>query len=304
MITGELVMKIQRPLLQILALISTLGTAFAQPSGSFSTVTLTGSNQIVFYTENNATWQGKNNAGGYEWFLCPRYTDNATYMNYGSAGLYLRNNAGVSTMHFTNNNMVGIGKNNPSEKLDIAGGNMVLDNARYIMGRSFDGVAKRSMIGMTNSNKLDVGQSIFVTATGQVGLGTSTMGTSLVTVGGSMETTAQIKAGSLKATGLVEAGSIKSTGVVEAGSLKIKDWTMEVPDYVFENDYRLGTLAETEEFVKANKHLPGIPSAKEMKKDGMDMAEMNLRLLKKVEELTLHMIEQDKKIRGLEARVR
>jgi hypothetical protein len=59
-----------------------------------------------------------------------------------------------------------------------------------------------------------------------------------------------------------------------------------VPDYVFENHYKLKTLPEVEEFIKENKHLPEIPSAKEIEKNGLMLAEMNMSLLKKMEEMT------------------
>jgi len=66
-------------------------------------------------------------------------------------------------------------------------------------------------------------------------------------------------------------------------------------DYVFEDDYKLKTLEEMEAFVKKNKHLPEIPSAAEVKNNGIDLGEMNVRLLQKIEELTLHLIEKEKK---------
>jgi hypothetical protein len=76
-----------------------------------------------------------------------------------------------------------------------------------------------------------------------------------------------------------------------------------VPDYVFEPDYDLPALDEIEAYVKEHKHLPEIPSAKEIEKEGLDLAEMNLLLLKKVEELTLIIIEQNKRILSLETKV-
>ncbi|WP_394773470.1 hypothetical protein [Flavobacterium sp.] len=72
-----------------------------------------------------------------------------------------------------------------------------------------------------------------------------------------------------------------------------------VPDYVFANDYKLKSLQEVEEYIKQNSHLPEIPSAKEIEKNGLMLAEMNLNLLKKIEELTLHAIEQQKNITEL-----
>ncbi len=81
------------------------------------------------------------------------------------------------------------------------------------------------------------------------------------------------------------------------------------PDYVFENyfegnsklspTYELLTLDEVEEFIEKNHHLPGVPSAIELKKEGMSLKKMNLILLEKVEELTLYLIEQQKEIEAL-----
>jgi hypothetical protein len=72
------------------------------------------------------------------------------------------------------------------------------------------------------------------------------------------------------------------------------------PDYVFEEGYQLTKLDELESFLKENKHLPEIPSGKEMETNGLSLSEMNLLLLKKVEELTLYLLQQDKRIRELE----
>ena len=66
------------------------------------------------------------------------------------------------------------------------------------------------------------------------------------------------------------------------------------PDYVFEEDYDLSTLEEVEAYIKDNKHLPEVPSAKEMEENGIELAQMNMLLLKKIEELTLHVIELKK----------
>lgn len=74
------------------------------------------------------------------------------------------------------------------------------------------------------------------------------------------------------------------------------------PDYVFEEDYDLKSLDEVETFVKANKHLPNIPSAKEIDAKGtIDLQEMTYKLLEKVEELTLYSIQLKKEIEVLKA---
>jgi len=83
-------------------------------------------------------------------------------------------------------------------------------------------------------------------------------------------------------------------GGILAEEVKVKS-DISVPDYVFEPDYKLSTLAEIEAYVKEHKHLPEIPSAADIKKEGLNLAEMNLLLLKKVE-LTLHLIEKEKQL--------
>lgn len=87
------------------------------------------------------------------------------------------------------------------------------------------------------------------------------------------------------------------------GNIKAKEIQVvaNIPaDYVFEEDYFLKPLEEVEAYVKEYKHLPGIPSANEIKEQGWQVGEMSNKLLEKVEELTLHIIEQNKKINLLQ----
>jgi hypothetical protein len=74
-------------------------------------------------------------------------------------------------------------------------------------------------------------------------------------------------------------------------------------DYVFEADYNLMTLNEVERFISEHGHLPNVPSAEEVVKEGIDMAEMDANLLEKIEELTLYMIEQSKKLDAQEKKI-
>jgi hypothetical protein len=70
-------------------------------------------------------------------------------------------------------------------------------------------------------------------------------------------------------------------------------------DYVFLPEYKLPTLQEVEAFINKNGHLPGIPSAAEVKKEGYDLSVMDAQLLAKIEELTLHVIALNKKVDAL-----
>jgi hypothetical protein len=72
------------------------------------------------------------------------------------------------------------------------------------------------------------------------------------------------------------------------------------PDYVFSKGYKLKSLEEIENFIKVNKHLPNIPSAQVIDKEGLEVGDMQRRMMEKIEELTLYIIEQNKRIAALE----
>jgi hypothetical protein len=105
--------------------------------------------------------------------------------------------------------------------------------------------------------------------------------------------------------------NMKVDGQIKCKSLLIYNWLLSqngqitsAPDYVFENGYDLASLKEIKDYIKANGHLPGVPSAKELETSGVDMIKLNFILLKKIEEMTLHMIRQEEKIEKLEKKVK
>jgi hypothetical protein len=75
------------------------------------------------------------------------------------------------------------------------------------------------------------------------------------------------------------------------------------PDYVFSKQYKLPSLTEVESFINQNSHLPGIPSAAEVEKKGIDVGSSQAAQLKKIEELTLYIIQQDKELKTLKQEV-
>ncbi len=81
-------------------------------------------------------------------------------------------------------------------------------------------------------------------------------------------------------------------GTVHAEEVKV-DLSVPGPDYVFEKGYPLPALEEVKAYIDEHKHLPEVPSAKEMEEEGVNVGEMEMVLLKKVEELTLYAIEQN-----------
>jgi hypothetical protein len=85
-------------------------------------------------------------------------------------------------------------------------------------------------------------------------------------------------------------------GKVIAPSFYALDPTINWADYVFDKNYKLTSLEEVESFVNANKHLPEVPSTAEVQSNGINLQEMDALLLKKVEELTLYLIEMKKEM--------
>jgi hypothetical protein len=90
-----------------------------------------------------------------------------------------------------------------------------------------------------------------------------------------------------------------------AGSIRAQEIVCETgwADFVFEENYKLRDLSEVENYIKENKHLPEIPSAKEIEANGVRMAEMEAKLLQKIEELTLYAIKANKEIESLKVTV-
>ena len=87
------------------------------------------------------------------------------------------------------------------------------------------------------------------------------------------------------------------------GSISVGGQTLNVPDYVFDPEFPLMSMDELKDYVDENRHLPEIPSGNDIARDGLDMTDMQLRLLRKVEELTLYAIDQHETIEILKHRI-
>lgn len=106
---------------------------------------------------------------------------------------------------------------------------------------------------------------------------------------------------------LVISGGTQFTGEMKIdGELTAKQVTVTLdgyPDYVFSGNHTMKTLPEIEKYIQKYGTLPGMPSEKEVKKNGIDLGELNFKLVEKIEEMTLLMIALEKKNKALEARI-
>lgn len=136
-------------------------------------------------------------------------------------------------------------------------------------------------------NDMNLGASV---STGKLFLNASqiNMQTAQVTIGTSIATPSTYKLG--------------VGGRIICEELKVKLQSAGWPDYVFANNYKLKPLDEVENFIKINKHLPNIPSAQVIDKEGLEVGEMQRRMMEKIEELTLYVIDLKKEIEVLKAK--
>lgn len=139
---------------------------------------------------------------------------------------------------------------------------------------------------------INVGNNLIVN--GCIGIGTTPVNGYKLYVNGKIYCKDEMKVAEVK------------TDKINATEIKVSDLTVDisnVADYVFNEDYELKDLDEVEKYVKENRHLPGVPSGREMEREGISVSHMTNLLLEKVEELTLYMIELKKENKSLKAQI-
>ena len=95
--------------------------------------------------------------------------------------------------------------------------------------------------------------------------------------------------------------SLAVGGDVICEKVKVQVEAEWIPDYVFKPDYELLDLKALSAYIKKHGHLPDIASAEEMEKEGLDLARMDAKLLQKIEELTLYLLEKEEEVKVLQA---
>jgi hypothetical protein len=188
---------------------------------------------------------------------------------------------GNESMIIKSDGNIGISTQNPSEKLHVVG-NTLLDagNGAMIKINGYHGIETQGATHWLHLNRysndnVSIGHEstsnvFMVNGGGKVGIGTISPDDKL---------------------------TVK--GRIHAEEVKV-DLSVPGPDYVFKEGYDLKSLKEVQNHIHEKGHLPNIPSAEEMEKNGVELGLMNMKLLEKIEELTLYTIAQEKRIKHLE----
>lgn len=239
-------------------------------------------------------------AGYYETGSNKLYIDNTTtsspliYGDFIEDELIVNGDLGVGTsspispLHVAGANSFGLTVSNPTNSSRIQIATSHCNGCLSAFAKTNDQVFKiggaSNLIFNTNSDT-NLGRTIKFVSSDAVLMEVGDNGK--ISIGNSISTPGNYKL-------YVETGILSEK--VKVATVNSGDWA----DYVFEEDYELNSLEEVEQFVKTNKHLPNVPSAKQVEKNGIDMAEMDATLLRQIEELWLHVIELKKEIEKLE----
>ena len=210
---------------------------------------------------------------------------------------------------FPSSGNVGIGTTNPSHKLDINTGKGNLKTYAYGLEHTVNitgGWSRGCRLRNEHDNKTTVFGSLDGAAYISTGFDINADATGWRNQKFTVLTNGNVGIGTTKPD---EKLTVK--GKIHAEEVRVD---LAVPaDYVFQHyydgisslkeNYTMPTLEEVAAFTKKNHHLPAIPSAKEIQKEGLHLKEMTNLLLQKIEELTIYTIEQEKRIKALESKL-
>ncbi|MDR2037505.1 MAG: hypothetical protein LBQ60_06240 [Bacteroidales bacterium] len=201
---------------------------------------------------------------------------------------------------FFNAGNVGIGLTNPKTKLHVNGNTYVSNLSIGRSGSHYDEIGYN--LGFTATNDVYTYKTRDHAASMRMGYN-GTIEFRTAGVGNAGENITLYERMRINLNGNVGIGTTNPTAkLTVAGDILAREIVVEAnagADVVFEENYRLKSLQEVEQFITENKHLPDIAPADTMIRNGVNMGEFQIQLLQKIEELTLYVIKQEKKIDDL-----
>lgn len=209
-------------------------------------------------------------------------------------------NSYAQTNIFESGGNVGIGTSNPSGKLEILShlnGDQIVISRNVLAGGEGPGITFKNVINNSTMEKIAGFESQL--RSGTVGAVAGSL--NFFTINNS----AKVNALCISPNGDVGVGTAESRGYKLSinGSIRTKEIKVEIsnwPDYVFNSDYTLLPLTELKKYISQNNHLPDLPSANDVAaENGINMGEIVKVQIKKIEELTLYLIEKDKQFDDL-----
>ncbi len=214
--------------------------------------------------------------------------------------LDLRTNSSTR-MYILQDGRVGIGTTTPLAKLDLAGGNMAI-NGNNILLR--DGNDANHGMGWFGGGKLFAGQSLdgpAIYGFSRGALGTKDVGANTEKIALLWDRNGNIAIGTDFSNNtynnIANYYKLSVNGAIRAKEVVIETtWS----DFVFHKNYKLPTLDEVENYIHEHGHLPEIPSAEEVEKNGGNLGELLKLQMQKIEELTLYLIDQNKKMQQMQ----
>lgn len=208
---------------------------------------------------------------------------------------------GSERVRFTSDGKVGVGTTTPATMLDV-NGLSTFRNALTINAGTLNRTVQLTDVGLYLSRTMDGVYASSITADGSMYYKTRS---DHRFYSDGVEIFSIFNSGKV-GIGTTNVNDANYRLFVETGirTRKIKVDQLNWPDYVFHHEYKLPSLEEVEAFIKKNQHLPEVPSAAQVTAEGIDIGDNQALLLKKIEELTLYMIDQKKEIESLKKEVR
>ncbi len=217
----------------------------------------------------------------------------------GSLNSYWQERPGILNTQCLETN-VGIGTDSPQHRLDVDGDANITDNLHIGSGTVDNSYKLHVSSGNSGGIRIEGNTNTGVTRNALAYSDNGTLRYQLYSTG-TIETKLSEDAwGALYIKNYLGDDIFR---VNERGGVTCSKVTVHMvpfPDYVFEKDYKLMPLKELEQYIQRNKHLPNMPSSTEVAKNGADLGEINRVLVEKVEELTLYILDLEKRMNTLE----